>query len=403
MTTGHRILFHSVAPWHPTGYGTQTAAFATRFKQAGHDVAILANHGLHGSTLMWGDDIPVYPSDDVMGHKTVRMVAKKHEADLVIGLMDVWPLQPPLFQPLNHATWVPVDHEPCPPKVSQFFHRSGSRPVAMSRFGEQALRDEGLDPLYVPHGINTNIFQPREDRNTIREAMGFPTDAFIVGMVANNAGNTPSRKGFPEALQAFSRFRETHPDAHLWLHTCVTGDRAGTPAGLNIPLMCQMFGIPADAVSWPNQFEYEFGIPDTDLAALYGAFDVLLNPSYGEGFGIPIVEAQACGTPVIVSDWTAMRELCGAGWKITGEPFFDAGHYAYYLHPFVNDIIEALHESYGARGDQLLRDKAREFALGYDADLVMAKYWAPAIEELVKPHEVPPLNRQMRRAMRKAA
>jgi hypothetical protein len=34
----------------------------------------------------------------------------------------------------------------------------------MSRFGEQMLKDEGLDPLYVPHGIDTNIYRPSEDK-----------------------------------------------------------------------------------------------------------------------------------------------------------------------------------------------------------------------------------------------
>ncbi len=63
----------------------------------------------------------------------------------------------------------------------------------------------------------------------------------------------------------------------------------------------------------------------------YNAMDVLTNVALGQGFGIPILEAQACGTPVIVGDWTSMSELCFAGWKVAKEEalpvyhdFFDA-------------------------------------------------------------------------------
>ncbi len=60
-----------------------------------------------------------------------------------------------------------------------------------------------------------------------------------------------------------------------------------------------------------------------------------------------------------------------------------------------------------ARDDENLRKGAREFALGYDADLVTTKYWAPALEAIAKPREIAPLNgksRQVRRAEeRKAA
>ncbi|WP_179670993.1 hypothetical protein, partial [Salmonella enterica] len=67
-------------------------------------------------------------------------------AGLVLGLIDVWVFNPDQFQDAHVAWWVPVDHEPCPPRVVDFFRRSAAVPVAMSRFGERMLQQAGLDP-----------------------------------------------------------------------------------------------------------------------------------------------------------------------------------------------------------------------------------------------------------------
>ena len=80
-------------------------------------------------------------------------------------LQDVWPLLGPAFdriKDLRYLCWTPVDHDPVPPRVADSLRQSGVWPVAMSRFGERAMRDLGLDPLYAPHGINTSLFRPMD-------------------------------------------------------------------------------------------------------------------------------------------------------------------------------------------------------------------------------------------------
>ncbi|HEX5439713.1 MAG TPA: glycosyltransferase family 1 protein [Ktedonobacterales bacterium] len=52
-------------------------------------------------------------------------------------------------------------------------------------------------------------------------------------------------------------------------------------------------------------------VPEDDLAALYSTADVLAMPSAYEGFGIPVIEAMACGTPVVCSDGGALPEAAG--------------------------------------------------------------------------------------------
>jgi glycosyltransferase involved in cell wall biosynthesis len=395
-----KILWHSVAPFCPTGYGNQTNLFAPRIAALDDvDLAISSGYGLSGHHMKFAG-ITVYPGED--WNRTVLQWANHHgrgEPVTVITLMDVWPLDRQIFATLEQqgrlACWCPVDHKPVPTQVLEFLETTKATPIAMSLFGQDELRNAGLDPLYVPHGVDTDMFKPR-DRTEIREMWNIDPDAFVVGMVANNQGQALPRKAFSEAFAAFSLFREQHEDAILYLHCEMSGFRQG----IDLDRLITRSEIPPEAIKITDQVLMEFGIPAGVMDGLYNVFDVLLSPSYGEGFGVPIIEAQACGTPVIVTDWTAMPELCGAGWLVDGTIFDHPMAEAFWKRPDVDGIVDALEKAYVSRGDQEIRDRARAFALDYDVNHVMAEYWIPALERIHAPREVQPLkpNRAMRRA-----
>lgn len=406
-----RILWISNAPWAPSGYGEQASLFVPRIQALGHDMAIACNHGLTGAKLEWNGGVTCYPADFDWGNITMRTYADHHKADLTITLHDAWVMKPHQWPAgTRSAIWAPVDHAPLPAPVEVVLRHPSVYPIAMSRFGEAMMKQRGLQPLYVPHGIDTTVFKPQpENKAEIRAELGIPEDAFLIGMVAANQGNPSfARKAFPQAFQAFARFAADHKDAWLYAHTQPRPTRGDN--GINLEILAVATGCPADRLRFPPEKALQLGMTNQVVANIYAAFDVLLNPSMGEGFGIPIIEAQACGVPVIASDHSAMTELTHAGTLVSGDPWWDALQTAFFIAPSIDGIHAALEHEYERRDDQKLREAAVAFAQDYDADLVTVNYWEPALERLLgewpSGRVVAPLplngNRAMRRAAKKA-
>lgn len=394
-----KILWHSNGPHTMSGYGQQTALFVPRLATLGHDIAISCFYGLEGSTIKWTPGEPFesthtcYPTDRTrFGLEMLPFYVDMHAAGekcLVLSLMDVWVMMPQIerLKELDWVCWTPVDHDPAPPMVVDFLLKSRARVIAMTRFGEDRLRARGLDPFYVPHGVDTSVFKPdAEVRKRERARRGIAEDAFVVSMVAANMG-IPSRKSFPAVFEAFAVLKQNRPEAILYLHTDVDGHFGG----VNLVALAQMCGIPQDAIRATPYPELHCGLPQASVAEVYQLSDVLAIPSMGEGFGIPLIEAQACGVPVITTNWTAMTELCGAGWLVEGDRWYDASQRSFFKQPAQIEIHDAMEAAYDARNDKSLRTKAREFALQYDADHVFEEYWKPTMEAVTRPREVPPL------------
>lgn len=365
-----------------------------RIKALGHDVAISCFFGLEGGTIEW-DGIPCFPTDQsrfgllMLGEYADRHGGGDRGQVLVFTLQDVWVLLQGMqnMEGCRFASWCPVDHDPAPPLVVEWLKKSESRVVAMSQFGRDRLEQAGVEVVAtIPHLVDCEVFKP--DRSHIadyRAALKLPADAFVVGMVANNQGNIPPRKSFPQVFDAFSKFQRRHSDAILYLHS----DVFGRNNGVNLIELGNQCGIPSSALATSDQLSLHLGIPPELVAGVYNAMDVLAMPSMGEGFGIPLVEAQACGVPVITTDWTAMTELCGAGWLVDGERFYDATQHSWFKNPSTGDILDAMELAY-VQADSL-RGQAREFALRFNADTVFDQEWVPVLEQLAMPREVGPL------------
>ena len=303
------------------------------------------------------------------------------KADWTITLCDVFGLFKTAkeLKQIQIAHWMPIDCVPVGEADVATLRDGGGLPIAMSKWGEQVLKAEGSDPvLYCPHAVDADMFCPGSPEPYRSTVPGLGPDTWVAGMVGMN--RDLNRKGWSEALLAFSRFHARHPDSHLALHTSPVNN-----PGVNLPGMAARLGIGA-SVSFPDSFMYDLNLITPEmLATFYNGLDVLLAPSYGEGFGLPVLEAQSCGVPVIVTDASAQSELCGAGWLVSGTPFWAPGHGAWWKRPDADDIEQALEHAWQAREDgkmAALKESARAFALNYDIDRVFSQFMVPVLKEL---------------------
>jgi glycosyltransferase involved in cell wall biosynthesis len=379
-----RIGWYSNAPHIASGYGQQTAQVVERLKVDGHDPAVISNFGAAAS-LNW-KGIPVFA--DGLKQYSVDIFPQQLKAwgGVSIGLFDAWPMIAIADQlkGLNLAWWVPIDHDPVPPGIVEFFAKTGAFAIAMTRFGEEQLLKIGMPKnsvAYIPHAIDTKEMFTDVGQDA-REAMGIPKTAHLTVMNAANRGRLPIRKAFAENLLALSEFMKTHPDAWAYIHT----EPEGISDGMNLPRYLNFINAPMDRFRWPEPMAYRNGIPTESLRHIYSAADCVLGTSMGEGFGVPTIEAQACGTPVIVSQFAGSTELAGPfSTLIHGQKMWDEFQGSYWIVPDVRQIHGALVKNYQEKRDGIVdREKVRQFALHYDADLIYDTHWRPLIERLAK-------------------
>jgi glycosyltransferase involved in cell wall biosynthesis len=381
----------SNSPYQPTGYGVQAGYLVEGLLQEGYAVSAISNFGVEGNNTTlktpYGE-IPHYArgfdpySNDVgpMNHSH-WLAQNPNMKDLLITLYDVWVLKGEAWGRLNNiASWTPLDHVTMPPRVEAWLRKPNVTPIAMSPHGVRQMNERDIENVYIPHAIDGKALKPVYEINgrSTRELLGFKDDDFVVGMVAaNKASGMIHRKAFSENFLAFANFKKTHPDAKLYVHT----DPFGAAGGWNLFHLLDSLGIAQEDVRFPSLVDYRYGLDQQMLAAFMTAMDVMLAPSYGEGFGVPTVEAQACGTRVIGSNWAATPDLLADDcFLVEGQPQWDSGQDAWWSVPIVSSIVDALNRAYDApRGrSQVCIDFAQQF----DVENVWKSHWKPYLDSV---------------------
>jgi glycosyltransferase involved in cell wall biosynthesis len=189
-------------------------------------------------------------------------------------------------------------------KARLIYALSARKATAVSTVSEYSKRDMvrfyGMKPEaihVVPEGVNTRVFRPIADRERLRawRTALLGADAPYITYV----GKPTERRNLSALLRAYGRLKEQDSIPHKFV---IAG--ADLPGTSPFRQVISELGIKRDVV-------VKGYVTHAEMPLVYNAADVFVYPSSYEGFGMPVLEAMACGTPVIALDNTAFPEFAG--------------------------------------------------------------------------------------------
>ena len=148
----------------------------------------------------------------------------------------------------------------------------------------------------VVYGAPSPTFRPlpnKEKIEQVKQRYG------IKGRFILTLGGLDPRKNIARVLQSFKKFKQQSKSDHQLVIV-------GLPKSGQ-----RLFSRIAMEMEIAEQVVFTGFVPEEDLVALYNGAEVFLYPSLYEGFGLPVLEAMACGTPVIASTAGSIPEIAG--------------------------------------------------------------------------------------------
>ncbi len=191
---------------------------------------------------------------------------------------------------LDHPEWHTEDTVAYA-RVEEGLLRSGSYAAAISSWTGQSLSDRlGIpeERVYAAGGAADDTFSPGDPSPEVMEGYGLKPSGYLL-----HVGNFVPRKNIPFLVDVYRESRKE---------------------GVDIPLVLVTAGGWGDVeVTEGDGVRILHRVPDVHMPHLYRGARALLMPSEYEGLGLPVLEAFACGTPVISSDSAALKETVGHG------------------------------------------------------------------------------------------
>lgn len=254
--------------------------------------------------------------------------------------------------------------------------------VTPSAWAKEKVEGFGLPSdkiVVVPHGVDSKIFYPssKEEKDNIRAQLGVSAEHFVF----LNVGGMHWNKGVDLLVIAFAAVRKKHSNARL-----VLKDNR------------KLYGITADSIvqdvmrRFPDLINEDIlksivlvtsNVSLAQLRLFYGSVDSYVSPYRAEGFNLPVIEAIASGTKVIVSKGGATDDFCDAdtAWMIECNKVDSRAKpiskYGYHLEPKIDSLVEQMERALMDKGAS-----AASFAAGRER-LIKEFSWASCTNKLI--------------------
>jgi glycosyltransferase involved in cell wall biosynthesis len=270
---------------------------------------------LHGLQLHENVKIRAIPFRRLWTHVRLSMEMSKHPPDALFIPAHVLPLYHPsravvtvhdlgfLYHPEAHT----LSSRQYLDWSTRFSARNARLVIAVSQATATDLtRHYGIEPSkirVIPHGYDRDQFKPVTDPDLI--AYTRTKYNIEAGPYLFYVGTIQPRKNLVRLMEAFSLLLKD-PTFDYPAKQQLQLVLAGKPGWMSEPIMRR-----AASIDVASQIKVVGYVSDNDLPALYSGAEAFMFPSLYEGFGLPALEAMACGVPVICSNAGSLPEVVG--------------------------------------------------------------------------------------------
>lgn len=314
-----RILIVGDNPKLNTGYARVARFVATTLADNGYQVKYLPCNADMSSDTKFNFELEPFNAADRFGSKAIGDLLPSYKPALVIcfgefafvGYIGNICRQ----MGIKSMYYYPVEGVNYPPRVVYTsigfidYHLTLQKfnyIVAYSQFGADNINKllPGIVTDIIPHQVDTDVFRPLDRAKCFAHYFSGldPEKTFIVGHVGRNQ----RRKGTDLLMQGFASFLHSYKgDKHPYLFLLLDPKDSH---GYNLYEMAESLNLGSHIVI-SEVIGGKQGPDDYVLAEVYNTMDVALFPHRAEGFGLPVLEALACGTSVITTNYATPPEV----------------------------------------------------------------------------------------------
>lgn len=435
-----KVLFVSEASYLNSGYAKYYHEIMTRLHNTGkYVIAELAGYGTMNDPRV--KKIPwIYYANNIESTdpKEVKEFYKSKQAhefgewrfdktllnfrpDIVCSIRDPWmdsfiehshlrPYYSTLIMPTADSLYLQPDW------LNIYSRADGC--LTYTEWSKKVLDKEGGGSINTlgaaPHCINDDIFFPAYNKREFKEKYGLDADSIIIGTVMRNQ----KRKLFPDLIQSFANAIDKLPEdiakrTYLYLHTSYPDkqcwdlprliNEAKIGARVLVSYICRFCKRSSSMIFQDGRTRCPhcnnvgaimpcvgMGYNDEQLGDVYRLFDLYVQYSVSEGFGIPQIEALGCSVPLVTVDFSAMQDIADrvGAYKIPIDKYYrEFESHMLRAYPNNDELTKLLVKfcqlpsAYRFKKGVNMREKARSY---FNWDRV-GKVWEDALDKLRSP------------------